>query len=333
MHQEFLPFDLIQRHPEQDWLVEGLLPLGYTAILASEPKAGKTCLATAIALAVGTGQDFAGLRTLPGNVLWFALEESASERSTVLHHYSTDGESPAIHTSFEPLRIDEEDTYVYLQNVCLDFEPKLIVIDPLYAAIGGYSLGEANRARRSLTYFKQFCSALKVTGLVLHHLTQHGLRYNRHPRVAESAQLAATASMQILLTHYPLHPTTQNSHPTTPNLENPNRRESPVPLAKTKRIVHLDVKGRGDVNRKWRFISDGPLDYREGDPDLAPPRESEKVQAIRHAISIGHQRAIDIIYHTNLRPSTVRNLLASMLANGEVTVERIVDRNRYYALT
>lgn len=313
MYREFLPFDMLQNYPEMDWLVDGLLPLGYTAILASEPKAGKTCLATAIALAVGTGQDFAGLRTAPGNVLWFSLEETAAERRTILHQFQGEGEPPQIFTSHEPIRIDDEETYVYLHEVCREFEPKLIVIDPLYAAISGYSLREAHQARRSLTLFKQFCNAIRATGLVLHHLTNSGPRYHRNPRVAESAQLAATASMQILLTQYSL------------------KHASPSPPSPS-RVVCLECRGRGPVNRRWRFTSNGPLDYREGDPDLAPPRTNTKVTAILNAIEIGYQRAIDIIEFTKLRPSTVRNLLASLLANNEITVTKVEDKTRFYAL-
>ena len=46
------------------WIVDGLLPTGYLAILGATSKAGKTCFATALAMSIATGrpsnQHFSG---------------------------------------------------------------------------------------------------------------------------------------------------------------------------------------------------------------------------------------------------------------------------------
>lgn len=335
MPSTFFPFENLHGIPEPDWLVEGLLPLGYTAILASEPKAGKTCFATAIALAVANGLPFAGLRTAPGPVLWCCMEESASERMAVLGHWDGTQQFPEIYTSFEPIRIDTEEGICFLTDAIRDVDAKLVVIDPLYAAIGGYSLGEANLARRSLTRFKNMCAVQKVTGLVLHHLVKSGPWNNVHARVAESAQLSATASMQMLLTH---HPYNASKLPTASPLEARPSSVShhsplPVPLPSQGRLVCLDCKGRGQsINRKWRFISHGLLDYRTADPEAMPARVSPKAQAILDAIASGVTTADGIIQATHLRGTTVYNHLRSLLTNGEIRLARIDGLTRHYSL-
>jgi hypothetical protein len=52
----FVPIVQINRNIPLRWIVAGLLPRGYLAILAGEPKSGKTSLATALALNVATAR-------------------------------------------------------------------------------------------------------------------------------------------------------------------------------------------------------------------------------------------------------------------------------------
>jgi len=53
---------------EPKWLIDQMIPLGYTVLLASESKAGKSSLASAISLAVVTVREFTGRQALGGLV-------------------------------------------------------------------------------------------------------------------------------------------------------------------------------------------------------------------------------------------------------------------------
>jgi len=79
----FIPFLDVHRK-DAPWLIEGMLPEGYLVLLASPPKSGKTCLATAMALAIATGTPFAGRETKQGAVLWLSAEENPEERHAIL---------------------------------------------------------------------------------------------------------------------------------------------------------------------------------------------------------------------------------------------------------
>ena len=79
-------YPLHERPTKPPFLVEDFLPQGYLTLLAGDPKVGKTCVATAIALAVATGQPFAGLQTIQSPVLWLSLEESPIERHSILEN-------------------------------------------------------------------------------------------------------------------------------------------------------------------------------------------------------------------------------------------------------
>lgn len=305
VQQTFVPFDQMQNQPEPEWLIEGFLPKGYLAILASAPKMGKTCFATALALAVSTGEPFAGLKTRKSTVLWCCLEESSSERALVLRQYKPiKGKTPEFLTTTEILRIDHPRGLDVLYNEIVRHSPGLIVIDPLYAAIGPYSLGENHYARRALTTFKKICGREEITGLVLHHLSAAGKADGQTLRVAESAQLAATASMYMLLS-------------VTSNLPQSNR------------TIKLESRGRGNsVNQDLYFTSTAPLEYQLTSRPL--DGLSDRKAKILQALGTETLNASTIIERTDLNPGTARNLMTELLREGLIEVTWIRSGVRFF---
>lgn len=61
--------------PSPTWVVEGYIPCGLT-IFAAAPKSGKTWNMMALAVAVCAGTDFMGYRTVKGEVIYLALEDT-----------------------------------------------------------------------------------------------------------------------------------------------------------------------------------------------------------------------------------------------------------------
>ncbi len=198
-------FDLFQPIYEFDadlttkWLIQDWIPQGSLIILAGAPKSGKTCLATALSLAIATGTPFAGLPTTQGSVLWLALEESRAERRYLINQHPLGVPSTPIYTCYEPLVINEATTLDALDYWIRQTDAKLIVVDPLQAAAPGSSLDHGHSARRALQDLKRFCQTRRVTALVLHH-AKSPTRANPHPRVADHAQLSATASILMVMT-------------------------------------------------------------------------------------------------------------------------------------
>ncbi|MFM9597348.1 AAA family ATPase, partial [Streptomyces scabiei] len=69
-------------------------------------KDGKSCLATALAMAVATGEPFLGKQVRHGPVLWCAYEESRSERQRVLREWDQEPEGSRI--THKNLKIDTD---------------------------------------------------------------------------------------------------------------------------------------------------------------------------------------------------------------------------------
>ena len=165
-------FDVLDPHylaKEIKWLVQGLIPQNYLCMLVAEPKEGKTCLATALALAVATGTPFAGRETRQGAVLWLAAEENHSERQLLLRNSPVVDTTLPLYTCYEHLPIDQEDSLDALRHWINRTGARLLVVDPLQAAITGRSLSGGYNARRSLQPIKQLCNHCQVAVLVLHH--------------------------------------------------------------------------------------------------------------------------------------------------------------------
>jgi hypothetical protein len=240
------------KYSDQSYLIDGFLPETGLVILAGDPKVGKTALASAIALAVAKGKPFAGMKAKKGGVLWLCLEESHQERAAVMRKARGLSRAP-IYITNERIPIDTDKGICDLQSWALDVDAGLIVIDPLHAAHSGRSLHDGWAARKTLSLLKEFSRTRTI--LVLHHLAKRGAS-----RVAESVQLAAIATMVVIMNPLGVRELARAFKPSNAQSElaRPSRSKTPA------RLVTLDCMGRGDfANRTWHFISRNSLDYKQ----------------------------------------------------------------------
>lgn len=115
--------------PEVTFLVDGLLPMRGTSILAGKPKVGKSHLVRQIAAAVASNTTFLGRTTQSGEVLYFASEEMA-------HFISSHFDALGLENISDRIRISTtrrvSDAVQQLRRSLEIFpETKLVIIDPL----------------------------------------------------------------------------------------------------------------------------------------------------------------------------------------------------------
>jgi putative DNA primase/helicase len=117
---------LTEPDEETAFIWDETLPAGGLSICSAKPKVGKSTLARNLAVAIASGRPFLGRSTIQGRVLYLCLEEKRSE----------------IRNHFERMQIESEDIHIYtgrtpdnpipeLAIAIADFEPVLIIIDPL----------------------------------------------------------------------------------------------------------------------------------------------------------------------------------------------------------
>ncbi|HLO98473.1 MAG TPA: AAA family ATPase [Fimbriimonas sp.] len=231
-----------------DWLVRDMLPLSYLVILGATSKAGKSCLASCLAHAVCTGTEFLGNPTRQGAVLWLAYEESEAERRLILREYQPVAES--LYITHEKVLVDTISGVAGLRYWIQKTNAVLLVIDPLYGAVGSESLSDGRKARMALEGLKDLCRTENVTAVVLHHLTKRTDAGLTRERFADSNQILATASMDWIM-------------------------ESKV-LDDGAREIHLHGTGRGEfANQTWVIHSTSPHTFSlvaNGSRDQVAPR-------------------------------------------------------------
>ncbi|MBX3119121.1 MAG: AAA family ATPase [Fimbriimonadaceae bacterium] len=216
-----------------DWIVEGLLPATFLALLAGGSKAGKSCFATALAMAVAKGEPFLGLPTTRCPVMWLAVEESQTERALVLKEYEVTSNLLISHYKF----CLEKPADMYLLRQCIrQSGARLLIIDPLYAATNTDTLSDGRQARKVLTGLKELCASERIACVLLHHINKNVASGMNRERMADSNQILAAVSLDLLMEHE------ENSDGT--------------------RWITLHGAGRGDFSRRvWTIYSSGPASY------------------------------------------------------------------------
>lgn len=306
----FEPIYDAEQDYEERWLVRNLIPEANLVILAGEPKSGKTCLATALALAVATGTPFAGNPTTQTSVLWLSCEESRLERRIIYKESPLVDSTTPLYTTYDFIPIDTDEGLYYLSHWMDLTKAKLIVVDSLYAAITGRSMGDAWNARKSLMPLKKFCTESGVTALVLHHSKRPAMgSYDR--RVGEHDQLAATAGVEMVLT---------------------SRQVLAKPGEDRSRVVTLVCKGRSTkLNRYVHFLSKGPLDFTEiGEVDQAPLPERPAFceDIVLEALKKQAMTADELFEHLNIHGGTIRNALTRLRRKGLIEVKSMIFKER-----
>lgn len=303
------------------WLVPGFIPLDGLVVLASAPKTGKTCFATAMARALARGEEFLGHPLKPAPVLWCAHEESPYERTPLHEGLSVDdpfliaypGDLPPL-----PIRIPGRDRFGRTRDL-RDLEPplvferasqvgaKLIVIDCLHAAVEGASLADNGVARAVMGTLRTWGFHFHIAVLVLHHLTKSGTRGYTTERIADSAQILAASSCHFFM----------------------DREDE----TETRSRIVLHGRGRHPAPYpRVELISEGILDYRLA--ELAQARSSRLTieQKIVNLLSEGwHFDSAEIARRIGHHPVSVRNALSALTTAGRIKTTTKHHRRWKYA--
>lgn len=214
-------------------------------------------------------------------------------------------------THDKPL-IDSPDGLALLRHNVRKHRARLVVIDPLYGANSAESLSDGRSARNALQGLKDLCNEEGCTAVVIHHLTKNVGAGLVRERMADSNQILATASMDILM-------------------DSKDERDGG-------RLITLKCRGRGSfANQNWVVRSRSVTEFElvahgEG---VSAGEESKRVTVSDRVLEMlrqGPNDADTLTGHLEVNYSTVRNALADLVRNGSVTVVGREGPRKLYGL-
>jgi len=164
---ELISFGELLAEPEERvrWIADGLLIAGGLSLLAGKPKAGKSTLARALAVAVAHGTPFLDRPVTAGRVIYCAFEDKRSELRRVFSSLGANAETSldfVVGRAPEGV-VDEVD------RIAREKKPALIVIDTLARFAGIRDLNDYSEVTRALEPVVAIARETGAHVLLVHH--------------------------------------------------------------------------------------------------------------------------------------------------------------------
>lgn len=241
-------------------------------------------------------------------VLWSCYEESRPERKLALREFGEDASTPNLYFCHTKPLINTEEGLSVLRHWIKKVGARLLVVDPLYGATDDESLTDGKTARNALQGLKDLCNETGCAAIVIHHFTKNVAAGLVRERLADSNQIAATASMDILM----------------------DSQDQPD----GSRVLRLACRGRGTfANQTWIVASSSVRDYvlMGKGPGLQVDQvqrehvvlmllKKVKDEALSQDQPIPELTAEVIVERTNMHLKTVQNLIKGFVKKGSVVL-------------
>ena len=149
-----------------EWLADGLLPAGGLSVLVGKPKAGKSTMARALAVAVARGEPWLGKATSQGTVFYLALDRDP--RRTLRQHFRELGATDAAPIYLFDGRVPA-DVLPQLEAAAREHRPALVVVDVLQRIVRAGDLNDYGTMTLLLEPLLNLARDVGAHVMLLHH--------------------------------------------------------------------------------------------------------------------------------------------------------------------
>lgn len=201
---------LLQRPVEPlTQVVEGLVPSKGLFLIAADPKAGKSYLATDMLISVSEGSLFVGMQCVQGSTMYIALEETHSEFMDRLHKIRPGKNFASIENKFRAVFFDEgvprleadfKGGLLEFMDDMLAEDPAItiFVLDTLQHALGDIEHGQSGKNSYKIEYeaigwLQKYALSRNVCIVLLHH-TNKSKSDSAGQRISGSTGIPAAVS-------------------------------------------------------------------------------------------------------------------------------------------
>ena len=267
---------------------------GRVTLLAAREKAGKSTLLGQAVAAFTLGGEFLGEQCGPGRVLWYAIDEAASDAVRRLSACNAEGDSVAIQRA----RPTPEDFRAHIT----EFRPALVVVDTLTELMTGRVQSEKDpqEMQKGLRPYIDVLRETDTAAVILHHQTKSGNQYRGSTQLGAMVDVLAELNIP-------------GSGAVLDGEEDPDA----DPENERRRVLY--VRGRGIDTRRDRLHFDG-TEYRLGEGELGITAR------IIRAVSEGHNSKNKVSIAVKGRRETINATVQSLVEEGKLIKEGDVLR-------
>lgn len=163
------------------WLINGIWSAGDHMVVGADAKVGKSLAMVDLAIALASGTPFLGALDTgaPVAVAMFCAEDSAGE---VLRRLDAVAEAKGLRPDPLPImvgsqvpQLDRTHSLADLRRLLERHRPAVVILDPLYLAVGGASGASLYEMGALLGQFGRICRAAGASAVVVHHWNKRGV--------------------------------------------------------------------------------------------------------------------------------------------------------------
>ena len=285
-----------------EYVIDKILPLGGTGIIAGRPKGGKSTLAMNAAVSVARGESFLGRETLKGPVLYVALEGAGGVWKALIRGLGVTYEDDV----YVCIGRTPDAAIQWLNDAIKRYRPVLVIIDTMQRFLRVKDGNDYATGSNSTDAIIELARTAKVALLLLHHSGK-----TRHADIVDEV-MGSTAWAAAV--------------------------DTVLLLRKSERFRTLASQGRVGEDLPETVVEMDPLTRRvhtagtKAGADLAEMREAIE----RYLEQIGEEGADEPTIDKNVegRTKTKRDALRELVAAGRVVrtgTGRRGDPYRYFA--
>lgn len=163
-----------QQFPEQEWLVDGLIPLGSLSMFSGEPKSFKSYLTQCLAMSIATGQPFLGkFAVTSGKVLIVDEENPPRITRARFNDMAMPPSKDIVLLPKKGVRMDQPKSVEALLRLVDEVKPRLIIIDSL-TKMHSKNENQSNEMSDVFNEIKKLMRDDRAVVLIHHHRKAYG---------------------------------------------------------------------------------------------------------------------------------------------------------------
>jgi len=147
--------------------IKNWLPKRGKAMIYAPAKAGKSYLCLQMSRCIGVGEDFLGISTTQGTVLYCQLELGAEVLQARLRATGKSYSNVFVGTTFS-MKLDMQGGQRLLDEAMRAIEPNVLIIDPLYKVLAGDE-NESKDMRTLIDHLDSLIEGFKCSIIIIHH--------------------------------------------------------------------------------------------------------------------------------------------------------------------